>query len=335
MPHIPLNIALIGTGGMARAHIRNMFALEGSANVVALVDPSAEAMKTTAAMLSERKLPAPKHYVDLESMLDDHNGSLDAAVIVTPHSLHLEQTKRCLLAGLDVLLEKPMVLNVAEAEDLMAARDTSGKALVIAFQGSLSAQIRYAAALLKSGELGEMLSISGVVWQNWGEMTLGTWRQMPTISGGGFLFDTGAHMLNTIADLAGEDFAEVAAWVDRRGNPVEVMGVIMGRLKSGALVTIHGSGDTVGLGSEIRVFCSKGYLITGQWGERLLVQKHGETEPTPVELPATPNTWEQFLAVRAGEILNPSPAEIGLRMIRLWDAVRESAARDGAVVRLA
>jgi predicted dehydrogenase len=335
MPTTPLNVALIGAGGMARAHVRTMFAAEGTANVVAIVDPSAEAANVTAAMFTEHKLPVPRHYPDLDALFAAHNGALDAAVIITPHSLHLEQTKRCLVAGLDVLLEKPMVLNVAEAEDLIAARDASGKALVIAFQGSLSAQIRYAAALLKSGELGEMLSISGVVWQSWGRNTVGTWRQMPTISGGGFLFDTGAHMLNSIADLAGEDFAEVAAWLDQRGNPVEVMGVIMGRLKSGALVTIHGSGDTVGLGSEIRVFCSQGLIVTGQWGERLLVQKHGETEATPVELPATPNTWEQFLAVRAGDIPNPSPAEIGLRMIRLWDSVRESAARDGAVVRLA
>ncbi len=42
---------------------------------------------------------------------------------------------------------------------------------------------------------------------------------MPEISGGGFMIDTGAHMLNTVADLAGERFVEVAAYTDNYGRP--------------------------------------------------------------------------------------------------------------------
>ena len=44
--------------------------------------------------------------------------------------------------------------------------------------------------------------------------------------------------------------------------------------------------------------------------------------------------WEEFLSAREGRIVNPSPAELGLRMAHLWDAIRESAARDGEPVRL-
>ena len=43
--------------------------------------------------------------------------------------------------------------------------------------------------------------------------------------------------------------------------------------------------------------------------------------------------WQQFLDVRAGREPNPSPPEIGLRMARLWDAIRESSASGGAIVR--
>jgi hypothetical protein len=35
--------------------------------------------------------------------------------------------------------------------------------------------------------------------------------------------------------------------------------------------------------------------------------------------------WQQFLAVRSGEMENPCPPEVGLRMIRLWDALKASA----------
>ena len=43
--------------------------------------------------------------------------------------------------------------------------------------------------------------------------------------------------------------------------------------------------------------------------------------------------WEQFLAVRAGLEPNPSPPEVGLRMARLWDAIKASSASGGNMVR--
>ena len=83
----------------------------------------------------------------------------------------------CLEVGLDVLLEKPMVMNGPEAESLIAAQERTGRLLVVAFPGSLSPQIRTAVRMLRSGELGRLLSISATVWQDWGPNTVGTWRQ--------------------------------------------------------------------------------------------------------------------------------------------------------------
>jgi hypothetical protein len=56
------------------------------------------------------------------------------------------------------------------------------------------------------------------------------------------------------------------------------------------------------------------------------LRKVASIKPLPV--------WDQFLNVRAGREVNPSPPEVGLRMARLWDAIRESASRGGAVVSL-
>jgi predicted dehydrogenase len=225
-----------------------------------------------------------------------------------------------------------MVMNAVEARSLIEARDRTGKLLVVAFPGSLSPQVRLAVRLLRSGEFGRLLTISGVVWQNWGPNTAGTWRQQPALSGGGFLFDTGAHLLNTIADLAGEDFAEVAAWLDHNGRPVETLAVVMGRLKSGTLVSFHACGEAVpSCSSDIRVFCEKAIVHTGMWGERLEIQYAGEP-PAPIPVPASLGVWEQFLAVRAGGIANPSPPEVGLRMAKLWDAIQASAAQRGMPV---
>jgi hypothetical protein len=73
---------------------------------------------------------------------------------------------------------------------------------------------------------------------------------------------------------------------------------------------------------------------TGIWGETLQIQRSGSATLRKVRSVAPMPVWEQFLNVRAGRIPNPSPPEIGLRMARLWDAIRASAAQAGAVVRL-
>ncbi len=226
-----------------------------------------------------------------------------------------------------------MVMNAQEALSLIEARDRTGKLLTVAFNGSLSPEIRASVRLLRSGELGKILSISATIWQRWGPGTSGKWRQVPEISGGGFMIDTGAHMLNTVADLAGERFVEVAAYTDNYGRPVETLAAVIARLASGALVTFHGCGETVqSCDSDIRVFCTEAILRTGAWGRWLELQRQGDTGFHPVQLPPSLGAWQQFVAVRNGEFPNPSPPEVGLRMARLYDAILASAARHGAPV---
>ncbi|MGH2538280.1 MAG: Gfo/Idh/MocA family protein, partial [Candidatus Promineifilaceae bacterium] len=231
------------------------------------------------------------------------------------------------------LLEKPMVMNAAEAASLVAAQQRTGRLLVVAFNGSLSPHIRRAADALRSGEFGRLLGISAVVWEDWQPMTAGSWRQQAAVSGGGFLFDTGAHMLNTICDLAGEEFAEVAAWLDNRGAPVEIVAAAIGRLASGALVSLHACGATIpSCHSDVRLFCEGGIIRTGIWGEFLEIQRPDAAFSEPRHLTPTASAWEQFLAVRAGRLANPCPPEVGLRMARLYDAICASAAQGGRPV---
>ncbi len=330
----PVQAVMIGCGGMARHHIQMMLQQWDTTRIAVVCEPSPEAYAATAALFKEAGRKPPPNQPDLARLLKDYAGRLDAAFIITPHAYHHDQTQACLEAGLDVLLEKPMVMNAAEARSLIAIRDRTKTLLVVAFQGSLSPQIRTAVNLLHSGELGPILNISATVWQNWGPNTAGTWRQQPELAGGGFLFDTGAHMLNTVSDLAGEDFVEVAAWMDNNGRPVDTRATVMGRLASGAFVTMNACGEAMpSCHSDIRVFCTKAILHTGIWGEYLELQRSGRARLQKVPVPASLGVWEQFLAVRSGQMPNPSPPEIGLRMARLWDAIKASAAQNGAPVK--
>jgi predicted dehydrogenase len=326
-------IAIIGCGGMARTHLAQMLQQPEKTQVVAVSEPSAEAYAALKPVFAKAGLPVPPNQPELERMLDDYGGKLDAAFIITPHVYHHRQTTLCLNAGLDVLLEKPMVMNAQEAADLIATRDRTQRQLVVAFNGSLSPRIRRATALLRSGEVGVLRSITSAIWQNWGIKTHGSWRQVPEIAGGGFMFDTGAHMLNTVCDLAGEEFVEVAAWLDNQSRPVDIIGVVMGQLASGTLVTMHACGETVDTwSSEIRVFCSGAIIRTDAWGKYLEIQYDGSPDYTPIQFTDLPSAWDQFLAIRAGQMPNVSPPEVGLRMAKLWDAIQESARKRGCPV---
>ena len=330
----PVRVALFGAGIMARHHIRQILKPKSSTRIVALCEPSEAVALEAARIFVDAGLPPPPNQPDWRRLIEEYCEELDAVFIITPHAFHHDQAKACLEAGLDVLLEKPMVMTAAEAHSLIETRDRTGRLLVVAFQGSLSPQIRLASRLLRANEFGRILTINGMVWQDWGSLTANTWRQQPALSGGGFLFDTGAHLLNTIADLAGEDFTEVAAWFVDNGRPVETLAVAMGRLASGSLVTFHACGEAIpSCASEIRVFCEKAILHTGVWGETLSVQYTGDQAPAPIPVPPSRGVWEQFLAVRSGRIPNPSPPEVGLRMAKLWDAIRASAANNGMPVR--
>lgn len=330
-----VRVGIVGCGGMARYHIRNMLRQQDTTRIVALCEPSEAACAAATQVFNDADVKPPPSEADFDRFLQRYGDDLDAVFIITPHAYHHDQTKAALEAGLDVLLEKPMVMNAKEAESLIETRDRTGKLLVVAFPGSLSPQIRTAVNMLRSGELGRILNISAVTWQNWGPGTVGTWRQDPPIAGGGFLFDTGAHMLNTVSDLAGEDFVEVAAWMDNLGRPVDILAAVIGRLASGALVTMNGCGEAIpSCASDIRVFCTKGIVHTGQWGEFLELQRDGENKLSKVDVPPSLGVWEQFLAVRNHEMVNPGPPEIGLRMARLWDAIRASAAQNGAPVKI-
>ena len=213
----PIRVGVIGTGAMARYHLHDMLPRDDTV-VVAVCEPSEAAFAAATAEFSAVGRAAPPNEPDWARFVERFAPSLDVVLIVTPHVLHAAQATACLEAGLDVLLEKPMVMDATEAEALIETRDRTGRLLVVAFPGSLSPQVRTAARMIASGELGRAPQrrrpgLAGLGRELGRDVAAGS-----GLSGGGFLFDTGAHMLNTVTDIAGEDVVEVAAWLEDDGR---------------------------------------------------------------------------------------------------------------------
>ncbi|MDM9646514.1 Gfo/Idh/MocA family oxidoreductase [Rhizobium sp. S163] len=327
-----LRLGVIGAGLKAAEYAASWAAMP-EIEFVALADTTASSRQRLIDVCIAAGAPAPKSFEDYREMLAKCRDALDIVYISTPHAFHGEQAAAVVEAGIDLFLEKPMVTTVAEAETLIAAQKKSGVTVVTAFQGGLSPLVIDTRKRALAGEFGELIAISGMIWESWAGNYAGHWKQEPEISGGGFMFDTGAHMMNTVCLLANSDFASVSAYMNKHGGKVDIATAVSARLKNGAMATLTAAGEgPPGCASYITFFYSKAIVRIDAWGGWREISVGRVNEPRE-EAEILGNPMKNFLAIRAGEMENTGSVEMGLRFARLWDAIKESAAADGMPVR--
>ena len=109
-----INLAIIGCGGMSHAHGDWLKEIP-EANVVALCDINRENLdRLWAAKFASRA--DIRKYDSMEKLLKSPPKGLNAVIIVTPHTLHFQQSMDALDGGYHVLVEKPMVTSTAHAK---------------------------------------------------------------------------------------------------------------------------------------------------------------------------------------------------------------------------
>ena len=119
-----LRIAFTGTGHISRIHAQAAQA-QDDMELVAVVNHRPESRAEYAAKFGIRR-----QYDDVTNLLED--GDVDALVVSTPNYLHAPQSIAALNAGVHVMVEKPMSMNVAEAQQMLAASQASGAKLMVA-----------------------------------------------------------------------------------------------------------------------------------------------------------------------------------------------------------
>jgi predicted dehydrogenase len=144
---------------------------------------------------------------------------IDAVSIVTPNHLHFPVAKAFLEAGIHVVCDKPMTRTVAEAEDLAALVERSGKVFVLTHNYTAYPMVRQAKAMVAAGALGTIRVVQVEYPQDWltvaAEATgskQAEWRVDPARSGaGGSLGDIGSHAFNLAEYVSGLTVETVAA----------------------------------------------------------------------------------------------------------------------------
>ncbi len=138
-------VAVIGAGAWGRHHVRVLDEL-GAVGVV--IDPSAE-IRT--AIEDTFGLPTAASTAELSLFPE-----IKVAVIATPAESHIEVARKCLDAGLDLLVEKPLALTAADALELVDAADASDRILMVGHLLLFHPAVQALHALVQSGELGEI-----------------------------------------------------------------------------------------------------------------------------------------------------------------------------------
>jgi len=146
-----------------------------------------------------REWGVARAYTDYRQLLADPD--VEAVEVITPHDLHAEMTVAALEAGKHVSVQKPMALNLAEADAMIEAAERSGKLFRVFENFRYYPPYNKAKELLEAGEIGEPLSIrikcvSGDRRYGW-QVPEGAWRWRadPARCGGSpGLFDHGYHV---------------------------------------------------------------------------------------------------------------------------------------------
>lgn len=181
--------AIIGSGGITRRRtIPEGILPAQNAELVAIYDIDA---KTNDAVAKETGAKAVQ---SIEELLDS---DIEAVYIATPANLHFEQAIKCARAKKHVLCEKPLGLNVQEAETMIETFDKERVLLGIALMMRFHSQHQAALKMMQEGKLGRPVYARAQL-SCWYPPIEGAWRQDPSKGGGGSLIDMGGHCIDLL-----------------------------------------------------------------------------------------------------------------------------------------
>lgn len=345
----PIRVAIVGTGGMARAHANNFKNIRGCCLAAACdidrgrVEQFGKDYGITAC------------YTDFARLLRDVE--VDAVSIVSTDATHKPLALLALAARKHVLCEKPLATGYADARRMADAAKRAGVINMVNFSYRNSSAIHRCAEWIRKGRIGRVMHFEASYLQSWLVSTAwGDWHTSPNwlwrLSTGhgsnGVLGDVGVHIL----DFAGYPIGEFKS-VDCRlrtfdkapggrigeyvldANDSAAMTVEMA---GGALGVIHTTRWATGHNNSLRlcVYGDEGSIrveLDKAWDrmEVCLGKNVHKAEWKTVQCGRTPNLWQRFIrGVRTGVNDQPDFAR-GAAVQKVLDACKKSDSIGGIV----
>jgi len=194
-----LRVGLIGTGGIARAHLRAYRHYPQQVQLKAVCDVQAEAVEQFAQEVGGEV----QVYTDPEVMLKE--AGIEAVDICTVHNTHAPLAIMAADAGKHILVEKPMACTRQECADMVQAAERAGVQLMVAQCQRYMPAFRGVKRVMESGELGRLHAIRFDAMQNMlAFLPPRHWLYDGQQAGGGIVISVAVHKLDLLRYLVGE-----------------------------------------------------------------------------------------------------------------------------------
>ncbi len=346
---MPVKWGVIGACGIAdRRTIPEGIIPAENAKLVALMDIDEVRLKKVA-----EKYGGIKYYTKEDDLINDPE--VEAVYIATPTYLHHPQVLKAARAGKHILCEKPIAINLNEAEEMIRVCEENKVKLTLDYMMRYHSHHRKIKKLIDEGALGTLV-MGRAQLTCWYPPMEKAWRQSPQFGGGGSLIDMGTHCIDLLEMFMGK-VVEVFCYTGHlvQDYPVEDTAVVVLKFESGAVGMVDNHFNIPDASSENRleIYGSKGsILVRGTIGQDSSGYMVGRIEREVAEYQAAQRreeAKEEEIRVKHVNIYKaeledfsrciledkaPSfPPELGLRNLKITLTAYESA-RKGKPIRL-
>lgn len=199
-----IKVGMVGTGFIADWHYRG-FKDNPDADMVGMCriahESGAASREKQEILRSRCQELGLQAYDSFEQMVEDPQ--IDALVIGSINPLHFEQIREAVAKGKHVLVEKPVVTDLDQLEELMQLSSQSGCQIFPAHNFVYREAVRQAKEILDTGGIGQRIHASFVVTHTIGEDHATGWRAKQNLAKGGTLIDSGHHLIYQTLYLLG------------------------------------------------------------------------------------------------------------------------------------
>lgn len=218
------------------------------------------------------------YYLDYKEMCEKED--IDAVVINLPHFLHCEATVFCLEKGIHVLCEKPMANTEEECEKMIEAEKKSGKKLAIGHVMRYIPAMQVIKEYTDNKTLGELTMVTEVRNEPYFLPSRPRWFLNKKLSGGGICMNFGAHALDKLAYVVGDNFENINAVCGNFATDDDVEGHAQIYLTAnGVPASITFSGYAPFRSNDAIFFFTKGALRNKNGSLEICDEQFGEFRP--------------------------------------------------------
>ncbi|WP_265458069.1 Gfo/Idh/MocA family protein [Enterococcus sp. HY326] len=194
-----MNLAVIGYGGMGSYHVKTLIPEQNpGVQVVGIYDIDPTRQK-------EAEKNGLQVFPDLETLLADKK--VEAVLIATPNDSHKELAIASLKAGKQVICEKPVAMNVADLDEILAVAEETGNTFMVHQNRRWDPDFLIIRDLYRQKQIGDLFQIESRVQGANG--IPGDWRHLKQ-HGGGMILDWGVHLFDQMLFLVDSPIKDIA-----------------------------------------------------------------------------------------------------------------------------